>query len=73
MFLSNQNYIFISFSSFPPPWVEGEESLNWLLKAAADNWGEWLSQDSIDNILRLDAERFYGSTSSTAFMIIYTR
>ncbi len=45
-------YYFVFATCFPPPWVEGEQSLDWLYTGAADAWGKWLSKESISNVLK---------------------
>ncbi len=38
--------------SFPPPFVTGEKSNQWLLDAAADQWSDWLKDEEATNTIK---------------------
>ncbi|XP_064389066.1 sphingomyelin phosphodiesterase-like isoform X2 [Halichondria panicea] len=39
-------------NSFPPPFVTGEKSNQWLLDAAADQWSDWLKDEEATNTIK---------------------
>lgn len=44
--------ILIIMRSFPPPFVTGDQSESWLLESAAELWGQWLSEEAKETLLR---------------------
>ena len=38
--------------SFPPPFITGDQSIQWLMKAAVKAWSSWLTADALTDILR---------------------
>ncbi len=40
------------YCSFPPPFVTGEKSNQWLLDAAADQWSDWLKDEEATNTIK---------------------
>ena len=39
-------------SSFPPPYITGPQSNQWLLDSAAKHWSAWLPDDAIATVQR---------------------
>jgi len=39
-------------NSFPPPYITGKESLDWLLETLAEDWSAWLPEETQETIKR---------------------
>ncbi|CAL1539136.1 unnamed protein product [Lymnaea stagnalis] len=39
-------------NSFPPPYVQNNNSISWLYEALADGWKQWLPSDALDSVRR---------------------
>ncbi|XP_052797334.1 sphingomyelin phosphodiesterase-like [Mya arenaria] len=50
MFPTLGNHESAPVNSFPPPYVTGNSSIDWLYSATADNWLQWLPSDTEANI-----------------------
>ena len=40
--------------SFPPPFITGSQSNQWLLNEAAELWGAWLTEEAQETIKRFE-------------------
>jgi sphingomyelin phosphodiesterase len=52
VFPSLGNHESAPVNSFPPPFITGYNSLDWLLEGAAKDWSSWLPSDAIDTVLK---------------------
>lgn len=42
----------ISFNSFPPDFITGDNSEAWYYGALAESWSTWLPEDTLSDIMR---------------------
>ena len=42
--------ILLLSSSYPPPYITGQASNQWLLDALAEQWSAWLPPDALDTV-----------------------
>ncbi|XP_059155897.1 sphingomyelin phosphodiesterase-like [Physella acuta] len=39
-------------NSFPPPYIQGDNSISWLYEALADSWKQWLPESALESVRR---------------------